>query len=295
MATKEVSHSELDALRQCELKHHLAYRELWQADKTARALSLGTRWHRVLECHYRGLAGIPFPEEWEEDELPRTIDDLLWENGGQTEEQEKCEWMWGGYLEHWGMVERDWEILDVESKVRTWLYNPAGNRTTFRMNGRIDMLVRDHSAGGGLFIVDHKSISRRDLSKSLEKDLAFDDQSAIYTRCKQREGLDIRGVIFNHARSDKLQREMTLDERFRRTLTVRTQTELDTMVQEALATFQRAYLRSLPPGYRPPRSPDPDRCWWRCPFTEPCLMGRKGTSLDELLASTGFHQGEPRY
>lgn len=295
---REVSHSELDALRQCRLKHHLQYRELWQPRETARALSLGTRWHRILEVHYRGLAGIPFPEEWEEDELPREIDHLLYDVGGQqSEEQERCEWMWTGYLERYGEREEEWEILEVESHVRGWLYNRQGNRTNYRMNGRIDMLVRDHSwSRPATVIVDHKSISRRDLSKPLEKDLAFDDQSAIYTRAKQREGVDVRGVIFSHARTDPLKtRELSLDERFRRTLTVRTKEEMETMSVEALELFQSAYGRTPWGVYRPPRSPDPDRCGWRCPFTEPCLLSRKGADLSGLLTSLEYSKGEPRY
>lgn len=301
MATRDVSHSELDAIRQCRLKHQLSYRELWQPRETARALSLGTRMHRILEIHYRQMAGIPFPDGGgKEPDLPQTIEACLYEvDGSQTEEQERCQWMWEGYQERYGDREAEWEIVDVEFQFQAWLRNAKGNRTSYRLNGTVDLLVKDWSTGGSLWGVDHKTISRRDLSKPLDKDLDFDDQNALYTWGMRERGQDVRGFIFNHVRSDQLVRDMTLEERFRRTVVTRTGTELGIMVREALETYQSAYSSVAPRGAkrgdRPPRSPDPDRCWWRCPFTEPCLMARKGTNLGGLLDDLEYHKGEPRY
>src|SRR5208282_4043099 len=100
--------------------------------------------------------------------------------------------------------------------------------------------------------------------------------------------------------SYKLKRPMTTNERFMRPMTVRTDTELEVMAQEALTTFKSAYGVGVRRGTQggkdgdtsrgtlPPRSPDPDRCGWRCPFTESCLMSRKGRDIRELLSETGF-------
>jgi hypothetical protein len=92
---------------------------------------------------------------------------------------------------------------------------------------------------------------------------------------------------------------MTLDERFKREYTVRTDTELETMAAEALATFQNAYRGAQKGGTiggtLPPRSPNPDTCGWRCPFTESCLMSRKGRDIRELLQETGYKQDHEKH
>ena len=49
-----VSFSELDALRQCPLKHQLAYLEGWSGGEgVQRGLTIGTLWHAVMADHYR--------------------------------------------------------------------------------------------------------------------------------------------------------------------------------------------------------------------------------------------------
>jgi len=274
--THTVSFSELDAIRQCELKAHLSYRERWQPEEIAPALSRGRLWHSVMEIHYLNKCDPLVDDPW----------GVLAE-AGDTDDAELCRWMYEGYLECYG-DDPDWEVIAVEQKVEDWLRLPSGRRSQFKVKGFVDLLVRDHSAGGGLFIVDHKSA--RELPKG--KQLDFDDQLGIYTWLLRRQGLDIRGAIHNTARTYKLKRPMELKERFSRTLTVRSDRELEIMVGEALEKFRVAYK---PRKGLPPRSPDPDRCGWRCPFSEPCLAARKGGDLFELLADFGFYQNFDRH
>ena len=275
--TKVVSYSELDTYRQCRYKHELAYRQRWQPDETAAALSRGKLFHEVLERHYQGLP---------QDEIRGLLSDP--QSGAQTEEQELVEWIYDGYRTLYG-ADPDWEIQAVELAVEEWLPTPKGNRSSFRMKGKVDLLVRDNSAGGGLWVVDHKTC--RNLPKS-DKDIDLDDQMAIYIKLLRMRGLDVRGAIMNFCRTQKLVRAMTDDERFKRMHTARTDVELDVIIGEVYDTFREAYR---PRDGMPPRSPNTDTCRWRCPFTEPCLSARKGGDIQILLGETGFHQDFTRH
>ena len=290
MSTHVVSFSELDSIRQCRLKAHLAYKERWQPETISPALSRGKLFHAVLEAHYRTQA-----TSLDGSGVGQTVGpwDVLKE-AEDCEETDTVRWIYEGYLDLYG-EDKQWEILAVEQRVEEWLLLPNGRRSTFKLKGFVDLLVRDHSAGGGLWVVDHKTC--RELPK--QRALDFDDQMGIYTLLLRRQGLDIRGVIYNACRSYKLKRPMSPDERFKRPITTRTERELEVMAEEALTTFKSAYgvgQRGVKEGGTlPPRSPDPDRCGWRCPFTEPCLMSRKGRDIRELLPETGYTKQPQRH
>ena len=242
-----------------------------------------------MEAHYEGMLG-PMHQR-------RTPKAVFSEEGGENDETNTVRWMYEGYLEAYG-DDPEWEILAVELRVEEWLRLPNGRRSQFKLKGFADLLIKDHSAGGGIFIVDHKTC--RELPK--QKQLDFDDQFGLYTWLLRKQGYDVRGVIYNACRTNKLKREMGLKERFKRELTVRSDRELETMVGEALATFQSAYAqtkgnKSVSPvgGTLPPRSPDSERCGWRCPFTEVCLMSRKGKDIRRLLSDFDFRQDHERH
>lgn len=283
--TKVVSYSELDTYRQCPFKHELAYRQRWTPDTEAPALSRGRLFHEVMELHYRRLdQGLKLPAIAQELQTNGMLYDTT--TGASTEEQDLVAWVYDGHVEKYG-ADPDWEIVGVELKIEDWLPTRRGTRSHFKLKGRVDLLVRDRTMDG-LWVVDHKTC--RNLPKG--KDLDFDDQAAVYSYLLRRRGLDIQGVIFNHCRTYKLQRPMSLDERFRRTITTRTQQELENMALEVLETFRAAYR---PREGEPPRAPDPDRCGWRCPYTEPCLGARKGLDLAGLLGDHGFRQDFERH
>lgn len=302
MPTKVVSYSELDSIRQCQLKAHLAYRERWKPAADAVPLSRGKLFHQVLEAHYRKIQSTQTPELRSGPSLARqtSVDEfldpasILQESNLPQDEVDLVRWIYEGYLDHYG-IDPYWKIVGVEVRAEAWLKNRAGNRTSFKLKGTADLVVEDSSMGGGLWIVDHKTC--RELPKRRQLDL--DDQMGIYSWLFKQQGLDIRGVIYNACRSYKLKRPMEMKERFARPLTVRTDKELEVMTVEALETFQDAYKRSTPSntqeGVLPPRSPDPDRCGWRCPFTEACLMSRKGRDIRTLLPDFEFVQDPTRH
>ena len=293
-----VSYSELDTIRQCRLKHHLAYKERWRSSgDTPPALSRGSLFHKIMEAHYLMLRSR-YRTQTAIDEL---IDPLSYL--ADDDESELVRWMYDGYRDVYG-DDTSWEILAVELRVERWLLTDAGRLSRFKLKGIIDLLVRDNSAGGGLWIIDHKTC--RTLPK--DKDFDLDDQFGLYTYLLRRPNtiqglelapglaredgsLDIRGVIHNAVRTERLKREMQPSERFARTLTTRTDTELKIIASEALDTFEEGYREgpsSTLRGGLPPRSPNPDTCKWRCGYTEPCLSSRKGQDIHGLLEDYGY-------
>lgn len=291
---KLVSHSELDTYRQCEHKHMLAYDERWQLPKDSilqsPALSRGTLYHLIMETHYGLIKRLreEYGAKPTSEDLTLAIAPFLYEEltGEYVEHGEICEWMYRGYVDHYGL-DPEWEIVEVERKFELRLPAESGRPSRITLKGTVDLLVIDHSAGGGLWIVDHKTC--KNLPKDLEIDL--DDQAAVYMYLLRKRGLNIRGHIRNAVRTEKLKtREMEPKERFLRRLSVRTDEELKTMATEAMQKMRAAWKPRH--GAEAPRSPNPDTCRWKCQFTQPCLAGRKlGPERErQMLADMGFVQ-----
>ena len=283
--TRTVSFSELDNVRQCRFKHQLGYVERWKDPSPSAALQKGSLMHLVLELHYRRLKeGMKLAGIAQE----VAASGLLCNDLGESDDiQDLVAWIYDGYVRLYG-ADSQWEIVDVEFPVGGWLYTPNGTRSSFWFKGKVDLLVRDMSMGGGLWVVDHKS--GRNLPK--EKDLDFEDQMPLYIRSLRRKGLDVRGAIYNACRTQKLVRAMTDDERFDRIPMARTDKELEVIELEVYKTMLDAYR---PREGDAPRSPDSDRCGWRCGFTEACLAGRKGGDTRQFLRDTGFVQDFTRH
>ncbi len=306
--TLTCSHSELDTYRQCRLKHQLSYIERWRADEEAEALTRGTLFHSVMEAHYGRIKrwndelrdGTLEPKVPDAEALYAAVSPLLYdmETGQQSERQALVEWIYRGYVDLYG-ADKQWRIKAIEMPMDEPLPDRRGEPTDYRLAGTVDLLVEDWSLDGGLWLVDHKTC--KNLPK--QKDFDMEDQTGIYAYLLSRRGLDIRGAIYNHCRTAQLKRDMTPEDRFLRHRTVRTIDELSTMAVEALELMTEAYethwLRELDSEdgvYDAPRSPDGERCGWKCNLTEACLAGRKSgpARTRQFLRDIGFEQKETK-
>jgi len=256
----KISHSEIDSYRQCRFKHQLQYREGWRSEDTAPALQRGTHFHTMLELHYRhrGEAAL---------EYLSTVED--------NDQRELLAWIYSGYCSKWG-EDLGWEVIDVER----WIEVPLADDVVLR--GKIDLIARDEK--GRVWIWDHKTSQY--LPKAREHDL--DDQLTVYLWALREEGMDVRGAIYNACRTNRPKsKEPKLEERFDRYMVFRTDAELETVRREYTELAREAYQAGE--GDRP-RSPDPDKCRWRCPFVEPCLLGRRGGDSRGMMRDFGFIQ-----
>lgn len=306
-----VSFSELDTHRQCAFKHQLSYVERWsQPQAPGTALSRGTLWHAVMEDHYREkqaldkLEGKAPGQRSLEDEYLLLRSRHLTDDGGEwrNEDCELVDWMLDGYLCYWGWDE-DWRILAVE--VGAVVPLPKATARPFAIKLKIDIVVRELSSKK-LWVVDHKS--GRDLPR--EKDLDIADQFKIYNWALRQSGHKVFGQMHSAARTYRLKtKEQPLEERFSRTRLYSTDKELDMVAHEAALEAERAWrgreagqavnsgiLDAYPDD--PPRSPDEDRCGWRCSFTEACMFGRRtgdNRKTRLMLRDQGFAQDFRRH
>ncbi|QOR55599.1 MAG: hypothetical protein VM34scaffold347_10 [Phage 66_12] len=282
-----ISWSEIDSFRQCPFKWRLGYAERWVEPETSPALTKGILWHKVLEIHYNILAnGGTLGECIERIQAYLNYDESGW--------AELVAWMYNGYIQYWQEEDRRLDFIQAETKLDLPLIPGLVN-----IKCRLDLLCRDWD--GMLWMWDHKSC--RNLPNKKETDL--DDQFALYQWMINQSGQfgKIFGVIHSASRTFRTSTDavQSLESRFTRIKMVRSDQELDTMIQEIQSTaldILSAYqnLDKLETMVTP-RHPDPDRCKWRCGFTSPCLLGRTTTPerTREMLAELGFHQDYTRH
>lgn len=317
-AVTVVSYSELDAFRQCPLKHFLTYKQRWTKGVVeGGALDKGTQWHLVLEAHYGvirtfqqdvlrqlGVSEAYGPTKAQLREVLRqqrkaeqqlldacelAVTPLLsGPDGKRSEVQELLVWMYEGYVERWG-ADCDWFIVDIENKETLPLRDRDGVETRYHLKVRIDLIVWDRVTGR-YWIVDHKSAA--DLAQ--KKDLELDDQFGLYTwLMRVGLGMDIQGSIHNGARTKLLKRAMTLDERYARTPMFRSPVELLNIALDALRVAEAAGDMDQPYS-----SPNPGQCGWKCDVREPHLALRKGIArgnIPVIMKDFGFHQDFTRH
>jgi hypothetical protein len=315
--TVVASWSEIDTYRQCPHKHDLQYKQRWKREEAAPALTRGTAWHGVMEAHYNRIGNLD-PSISIEDAFDAIVDD---------ETRDLIRWMYEGYTAFYG-DDPEWEIVAVEYPFQVWLPTLTGGRSRFKLKGKIDLIIRWK---GKLYIVDHKSCKDLPTGKKLE----LDDQFGLYTWAMKQLGKNVFGSMHSAARTHRntpkpesldtiLKRadaagllinmsgeERTawakeqqllypdagttpqpLESRFRRTPLYRGDAELDRIAKDAYLTLKNAYG-----GNESERNTDPDRCGWRCPFTDACLHGRKTTSAQEIdyLRNAGYVQDFTRH
>lgn len=300
-----VSFSEVDTARQCLFKHELAYKQRWVSPTTGPALSRGTRWHSVLEAHYRTIqawqveqaerkkAGGKIVRITQDKDLAKAIHAAVLpylrdpRTGQQTEEQELVEWMYQGYLEYYGL-DPDWRILAVEHKGVVPLLDARGRPTRFHLKVKIDLIVQEYDTRNR-YVVDNKS--GKDLPS--DKMLDIDDQFGLYLWAMRQLGKPAFGSLHNAARTQRnVSKPQTLESRHARKRLVRTDEELRMIALDAYRQMQHAW--SLKEGTAP-RSPNTDTCRWRCDYSEACLLGRKGRDTQQVLHVSGFRQDFTRH
>jgi hypothetical protein len=276
------------------MKHEFAYKERWIPPTVGPALVKGQAWHSMMEAHYRAIQSgesVDLEVLWAQAQVAAL--DWLIKAQLEPELEELLTWMYVGYVEYW--EGRDWgveprtKVLAVEHAPEVWLRTPAGGRSRFKLKLKIDLVVL---VDGKLWIVDHKS--GKDLPR--DKELDIDDQFGLYTWAMRQMGKPVFGSIHNAARThrnkDQVKHLQPLEERFARKRLYRTDEELTHLAIDAYRAARMAY--SLRPG-EAPRAPDPDRCGWRCAYTEPCLAGRKGMDDREMLRDMSFVQDFGRH
>jgi hypothetical protein len=308
-----VSFSEIDTFRDCPLKWKLAYIDRWSKEpEEGSALHRGSAWHEVMAIHYRTLretAGY----DWSDDARLKLAWTRISESGafgddeGQTEQQNLLQWMYLGYVELYG-VDAGWEILAVEHKAEVPLLTSKEvaehadlatrakpesvdviRPVRFWVKIIIDLVYRDRLTGK-IWIVDHKTFG----DPLRIGDLELNDQFGIYTAGLRAMGKKVLGACHNGARTKKLKRVMTMDERFARKLLSRTDVELDNLIIDFRNAARMAYDVMKPAGLLY-SAPNPRQCGWKCDYERAHLAARKGVPIEQSLRDYGFQQIKERH
>lgn len=287
MTEVRVSWSELDSYRDCPHKHQLAYLERWQQPTTSKPLLRGTAWHSLLEYWYvhRKLPnrfGGPVPRV-NLDIIDTVLQRLQADPTLDGEDRALLKWMFEGYIECYG-IDPTWKTVAVEQ----WYEAPLGevDGVTFTLIMKIDLLAK---IGGRLWLIDNKTGGNLPTKKQLD----FDDQFGLYLWCLRQLGHKVEGGIYNAARTKRNVGAMSMEQRFSRTFLDRTNAELDEVARDALATARKAHegaLRGSETRVIRERTPDTEKCQWKCSFRDACLHGRKGRDEVDFLRSKGFKQ-----
>lgn len=315
-----VSWSEIDAGRQCKLKHHLSYNERWvKPVEDDSPLGKGVLWHQVVEIRYTVIR----------DHQVTNDGTVSWDVSGAelealcTKEVEgfllKClkdgydpgvialmRWMYAGYVEVYGLDE-DHDILGVE----TTHLAPLGEvfigveevRTPVLLKFKIDRTVRDKR--GNVKVIDEKSHGQL----PSDHDYDFLDQFGLYVWGLRQLGIKVNGAIHSASKTKQNQGDIfkpgdvgykanmkstPLEGRFKRTPIHYTDAQLVGIARDALDDVQDLYGAHN----RHQRQADSDRCRWRCSYTEACLFGRrtgKDSDTIRMLTLTGFTQERERH
>lgn len=259
------------------LKWWLKWVQRWNPSEHSEASTLGTAWHVVMAHHYGTLQ-----DEAYADVHGNAYDALNFYNN--EEFFDRLFWMYEGYREYWAEADLLWEIIEFES-----------TQTVEIMPGVLyewttDLLVFDKQLRK-LRVVDAKS-TKNPLRK-IDTDLS--DQLGLYIKAQTLRGKPVADGITNQARTEKLKRHMTFEERYARIPTYRSPIELDNIWYDAQRTI-KAMLRIQDEGEAPYSAPDPRVCSWKCDFVEAHLVLRKthrdkwDSRLGPLMRTKGLVQ-----
>lgn len=182
------THSMVKTMRRCPKQAEYKYFRRLKPKIVGVHLKRGVWVHRLLEVHYKNLAGLEGGCDWREEHarLSRQFGELFEEERDYYGDlPREIAQIMRSYF--WHYSGHDWKILDAEFVLECEF--PDGSK--FRC--KIDLLVEDQF---GLWIVDHKT------HKSLPG-LTYrilDAQSADYVWCALRNKLPIQGHIWNYVR-----------------------------------------------------------------------------------------------
>lgn len=292
-----VRHSEIADFRRCPLKHFIGWTLGYHDPRreSGGKRELGSAWHRMLKVHYELLRDFQIDGEdpdmdWIDE---RVTIQLRQEN---PDLQETLAWMYDGYVDEFG-PDSDFEILEVEQTLTVpfhdeddrplVIWDPRTDQTRpVLYEFTLDILVRSREYRG-ILVVDNKSTSQ----PLGQVDIDLSDQFGLYTMASQRRGMKVRGQLINQAKTEKLKRPMTGEERFTRYPSIRTALELRSLELDAVSVIRAMHSENN--VRRPYSAPDPRSCGWQCDFKEPHLRMRRMNDPKKLHALLKSHGLEP--
>lgn len=186
-----LTNSRLKTQRACSRLQHLSYELGIQPIYDGEAMKFGTLFHAGLEAWWKA---------WElpaDARLSAALGALS--NEADAFERAKAEVMMVGYHERW--IDEPYDVVAVEQEFKGPLRNPAtgASSRTWRLGGKLDVLVRDRR-DGLVKIVEHKT-SNEDISPGSEywRRLRMDGQVSVYYEGATFLGHVVAGCVYDVA------------------------------------------------------------------------------------------------
>lgn len=188
--------SRQDAFKTCRRKHYYLYELGMRTENDARALRMGTNWHRALEC-LKLLQGLDAAIESVRDayaELPDAYDPVDWSYECETLERLLCAYVW-----RW-----DGDGITYRANEHAFhlpLVNPATGKesTNWEWAGKIDGIIELEDRR--VSVMEHKLFGEDlDPSSDLWKRLRVDMQISLYVLAARKMGFDVSSVLYDVTR-----------------------------------------------------------------------------------------------
>ena len=279
--TTYVSYSELAAFRQCPMKHRLSYVDRWDSDKAKPALDRGTVWDAMMQTHYAGIMGGQSHEA-----RATQVAEVLQTSGIADDDRELLAWMYDGYVGRYG-DDPEWDTLANQYSAVLPLPDPDDPTKDgpIGLKVKIDRVARLRDTGA-IWIWDDKTGKQQPKPAGLD----IDDQFKLYTWALRHTGRRVAGFMVNHARTEKLKRAMSDDERFVRHRLFTTDIELATVALDAA----RAASEIHRPDRREFSSPNSGLggCAGWCDYFDAHLSIRRGMDEATAMRAFGFEKRE---
>lgn len=268
----------------CQLNYKLSYASGLSAPPND-AMIKGSAFHALMQGHY---------EQFREDDSskrPRSLADARYRASQRLNEYRRGEgkdriesemvdmlrFMYEGYVERFGTDTEFDRFVVIDEKRIVPLLTYRGVRVSLKVTA--DLIVH-HAKWDKWLILDHKTKGKVDASKeAFKNENQLDPQRALYAASYSMQGpkkgrIPIFAAYHNVIRSDKLVREMTLDERYARSPIFFNTIELTEVWEEAKTLAKRAVEIRLGVGPKLYSSPDPRTCGWACSFVGAHLTAR---------------------
>lgn len=193
--------SRQDCFKTCRKKHEYCYLLGIRPINSARALRMGSTWHKALETLGRGGSFEEAIADIRESyaEIPDAYDALAWSYECETIVRLLC-----GYVWRWASAPLDY--IEKEQSFDLPLVNPETGRasTNWRWAGKIDGVVRLENDRRG--VVEHKLLGEDIAAGSpLYRRLRVDHQISLYCAAARELGHPVECVVYDVVRKPTIE------------------------------------------------------------------------------------------